>query len=306
MQKQKTLEQPVEISGIGLHSGRFIEVTLMPAPAGHGIMFERTDIKDRKATIPAHIDYAVSRRLCTRIENEDGVGVNTIEHFMAAFHGLGIDNLHIEIDGAEMPILDGSSAHIAEMIMQAGLTEQDAEKQMLVITQNIELVTEQGIAMTLSPCDGLELDVDIDFPDRAIGKQHMHYTHSEDGFSEELSSARTFCMMRDVEAMRSSGLGQGGSLDNAVVVENGRVLNSDGLRFPDEFVRHKVLDCLGDLFLLGMGLKARISVSRPGHAASTELLKQLKLRPDVFQIIGKPAQPAPSFALPETAVAAQA
>ena len=307
VQFQNTLARTVEISGIGVHSGRFIEATIHPAPANHGVIFHRIDVADSDNMIPATVDYAVPHQLCTRIENRDGVGVNTIEHFMAAFHGLGVDNLLIEVDGPEMPILDGSSTLIIDLLTQAGLEEQTETRQVFVITEDVEIDLGNGRQARLSPNDQLELDISIDFEDQLIGQQTLLYSHNSDAFQTKLADARTFCMLKDVETMRSSGLARGGSLDNAVVVHEGAVLNDDGLRGDDEFVRHKALDCLGDLYLLGMAVRAKLTTSRPGHALSTQLLQAVMAQPNCFVIenqadIGHPS--TGTWTYPETAVAA--
>lgn len=304
-QKQKTLKHAVEITGIALHSGRFIHAVINPAPANYGIVFERIDVSGCDRIVPATIDNAVQNKLCTRIENKDGVKVQTIEHFMAAFHGLNIDNLHIEIDGSEMPILDGSSQQITDRLNAVGIIEQDDFKQVLVLTEEIEYQDDSGVIMRLTPSDMLEMDITIDFDDAAIGTQRCTYIHEQDGFDDNLANARTFCLLRDVEQIRRSGMGQGGSLDNAVVVDDGKILNPTGLRGDDEFVRHKTLDCLGDLYLLGMTMKAKLVASRPGHAASTALLKLLKSRPEAFEVVkgNSPVALTPSWSMPDAAVA---
>ena len=302
---QHTLFQPVEIGGIGVHSGRFIEVVLHPAPAGHGIVFQRSDVTGCDAIIPATIEHAVPHKLCTRIENKDGVGVNTIEHFMAAFHGMGIDNVLIEIDGPEMPILDGSATPIFKLLENAGLAQQDMPRRAITILKEVEVDMGNGVVAKLSPAESLEMDVSIHFDDQLIGTQSISYKNTSQAFFDELANARTFCMLKDVEAMRNSGLARGGSLDNALVVHNGTVLNEGGLRSTDEFVRHKTLDCLGDLFLLGMAVKARLTTSKPGHALSTMLLKTLMKTPDAFMIEDAASGTAQGqWAYPETAVAA--
>tara|TARA_Y100000589_G_C27131847_1_gene620920 strand:+ start:651 stop:1595 length:945 start_codon:yes stop_codon:yes gene_type:complete len=307
VQFQNTLARPVEISGMGVHSGRYVEITIHPAPAYHGIKFNRTDVIDSNYIIPATVDHAVPHPLCTRIENCDGVGVNTIEHFMAAFHGMGIDNLLIEVDGPEMPILDGSSTLIIDLLSQAGLQEQSEAKQVFVMVGDVEIDLGNGRHARLSPNNRLELDVSIDFEDRLIGKQSLRYSHNKDAFKTKLADARTFCMLKDVETMRTNGLARGGSLDNAVVVHEGAVLNGGGLRSDDEFVRHKALDCLGDLYLLGMAIRAKLTTSCPGHALSIELLRAVMAQPNSFVIENK-AEVSHSWAgtwtYPETAVAA--
>ncbi len=308
IQYQNTLARPLEISGIGVHSGRYIESTIYPAPAHHGIIFHRIDVLDSDKIIPANVNYAVQHQLCTRIENREGVGVNTIEHFMAAFHGLGIDNLLIEVDGPEMPILDGSSAMIVDLLKRAGLEEQTEARQVLVIVDDVEIDLGNGRHARLSPNDQLELEVSIDFEDKLIGQQSLRYSHNIDEFQTTLADARTFCMLKDVETMRSSGLARGGSLDNAVVVHDGTVLNGGGLRGDDEFVRHKTLDCLGDLYLLGMAVRAKLTTSCPGHALSAELLQAVMARPECFVIENKSDAGHPQAATwtyPEMAVAAR-
>ena len=302
---QTSLKQVAELRGIGLHSGRFIEVRLLPAPAGHGIVFYRTDIHGLDPIIPALIDNISDARLCTRIQNADGVSMSTIEHFMAAFHGLGLDNVLIEVDGPEMPILDGSAIQIVTLLQQAGIVALDKVKPVLVVTKPIEVKLENDVVLQLLPSETLDLDIQIDFADPAIGRQHYHYTHQHGCFENELADARTFCMLKDVETMRHSGLARGGSLDNAVVVDNGSILNQGGLRSESEFVKHKVLDCLGDLYLLGMSLRARVCANKPGHAASAALLKALMASPSSFYIENENNLPQQSanMHLPEAAVA---
>ncbi len=302
---QTTISQPIELGGIGVHSGRFIEVVINPAPAGHGIIFHRSDVVTSDPVIPATIHYAVPHSLCTRIENEDGVGVNTIEHFMAAFHALGIDNLLIEIDGPEMPILDGSATPIYKGLKAAGIETLNAPRQVMRIIKPVELDLGDGVRACLSPCDDLEIEVTIDFDDQLIGCQSIAYKNDSQSFEEQLADARTFCMLKDVEAMRNCGLARGGSLDNAVVVHNGTVLNNGGLRRADEFVRHKTLDCLGDLYLLGMALRARLTTSKPGHALSTKLLKALMMQPDAFIVDNWNPVTGSHWSYPQAAVAAQ-
>ena len=304
---QNTLAHPIEVSGIGVHSGRYVEMTIHPAPAYHGIIFHRTDVLDNNYIIPATVKHAVPHQLFTRIENCEGVGVNTIEHFMAAFHGMGIDNLLIEVDGPEMPILDGSSKLIIDLLTQAGLEEQSELKQVFVMVDDVKVDLGNGRHAQLSPHNQLELDVSIDFEDQLIGKQSLHYNHNKSAFKTTLADARTFCMLRDVETMRSNGLARGGSLDNAVVVHEGTILNGDGLRSDDEFVRHKALDCLGDLYLLGMAIRAKLTTSCPGHALSTKLLQAVMARPNCFMIENKPESihsRAGTWTYPDTAVAA--
>ena len=302
---QTSLKHPAEVRGLGIHSGRFTEVSLQPAPAGHGIVFCRTDIKDQDPLIPALIDRVTDASLCTRIQNAGGISVSTIEHFMAAFHGLGLDNVLVEVDGPEMPILDGSAIQIVQLLQQAGIIALDKLKPVLVVTEPVEVKRDDNVVIQLLPSETLELDIQIDFPDPAIGRQHYSYTHQHGCFENELADARTFCMLKDVEGMRHSGLARGGSLDNAIVVDNGTVLNQGGLRSEREFVKHKVLDCLGDLYLLGMSLRARVCAHKSGHAASAAVLQALISSPSSFYIENRGELPAQSSHphLPVAAVA---
>ena len=282
---QTTLNAPIVVSGIGLHSGSYITATLHPAECDHGICFHRTDISGQNAIIPARTENAIETPLCTRIENDAGIKVNTVEHFMAAFHGLGIDNVRIDVDGPELPILDGSALQIVDRIQRQGLCIQAKPRRTLIIKKTVEVSLDNGATARLEPADSLILDVSIDFDDPAIGRQHLQYHHDDGQFVTDLASARTFCLYKHVEMMRQAGLAQGGSLENAVVVDEGHIMNPDGLRMADEFVRHKALDCLGDLYLLGMTLRGKLSTSRPGHALSTKLLKALMADTDAFEIM---------------------
>ena len=285
---QTCLHKEVTITGIGLHSGRFVEVRLCPAPANSGIMFVRTDITDRNNEIQATAEHAFETPLCTRIENSSGIGVNTIEHFMAAFAGLGLDNVRVEIDGTEMPILDGSAQQITDLITNAGLVDLGVARQMLVITKPVRVENDKGGFAELKPSDEhrLSIDAQIDFDDALIGVQNLSYVSGQNDFSRDLAAARTFCLYRDVESMRQAGLARGGSLDNAIVVNDGSLMNKTGLRMNDEFIRHKVLDSIGDLYLLGMPLAGHMETSRPGHALTIRLLKKLLSQPDAYYIQG--------------------
>jgi UDP-3-O-[3-hydroxymyristoyl] N-acetylglucosamine deacetylase len=303
---QTTLCDKIHLEDIGLHSGRYVHVTICPAPANSGIKFRRTDIEENLQTVSAHADFAIPARLCTRIENAEGIGLETVEHFMAAFVGLGLDNALVEIDAGEAPILDGSSQPIVEAINRVGLTALAARRRYLVVTKPVEVQLDCGAWARLEPAEHLEIDIEIDFEDTAIGKQHYHYKHGDGCFETELASARTFCQMRDVEFMQNAGLALGGSLNNAIVVDDGAVLNADGLRMENEFVRHKALDCLGDLYLLGMQIKGKLTASRPGHALSTKLVQCLWNDRLSYKIVEEGANPLSSegYAVPELAAAA--
>ena len=302
---QTTVADVISFEGVGLHSGRFVRVSIHPAPANTGILFRRVDVTENQQTIAARPDTVRQARLCTRIVNDDGVGLETVEHIMAAFAGLGVDNAVVDIDGGEAPILDGSSLPVVEAINRVGLRQLGSRRRVLVVTSPVSVEHAGGWAK-LEPCDRLEIDAEIDFDDAAIGRQRFLYRHGTGTFERELAAARTFCLMRDVAAMQNAGLALGGSLNNAVVVENGVVLNDGGLRMEREFVRHKILDCLGDLYLLGMTMRGRMTASRPGHAMCAKLINTLWDSPASFNIIedGAGVEHSDGYTLPEVAAAA--
>mgnify|MGYP001208565456 FL=1 len=305
---QTTVCENVYLEGIGLHSGRFVRMIIRPAPANSGIKFRRVDIGGQTSTVIAHASYAEQARLCTRIVNSDGITLETIEHLMATFAGVGLDNAVIEIDASEAPILDGSCQPILDAINNAGLEALPAKRKFLVVTKPVEVQLEPGAWARLDPSDHLQINVKIEFDDHAIGKQSYSYKHKDGSFAAELANARTFCQLRDVELMQNAGLALGGSLNNAIVVDDGKILNDGGLRVEREFARHKVLDCLGDLFLIGMPIKAKMTVERPGHALSTKLVQALLSDPTAYEIVeaGSEYSRSSSFAMPELAAAAMA
>jgi UDP-3-O-[3-hydroxymyristoyl] N-acetylglucosamine deacetylase len=302
---QTTVANVISFDGVGLHSGRFVRVSIHPAPANTGILFRRVDVTESRHTIAATPGSVRQARLCTRIVNDDGVGLETVEHIMAAFAGLGVDNAIVDIDGGEAPILDGSSLPVIEAINRIGIRQLGTRRRVLVVTSPVSVEHGGGWAK-LEPCDRLEIDAEIDFDDSAIGRQRFLYRHGAGAFERELAAARTFCLMRDVAAMQNAGLALGGSLSNAVVVENGTILNEGGLRMEREFVRHKILDCLGDLYLLGMTMRGKMTASRPGHAMCAKLINTLWNSPASFQIIedGTVVEHSDGYALPEVAAAA--
>ena len=305
---QTTVRQTAYLEGIGLHSGRFVRIAICPAPANNGIKFRRMDIDGQLQTVIAHASYAEPARLCTRIVNSEGITLETIEHLMAAFAGVGLDNAIIEIDASEAPILDGSSQPVLDALINAGLEILPARRKHMIVTRPVEVQLDCGAWARLEPADQLQIDVEIEFDDLAIGNQSFSYSHSDGSFAAELATARTFCQLRDVELMQNAGLALGGSLNNAIVVDNGKILNEGGLRVEREFVRHKVLDCLGDLFLIGMPVKAKMTALRPGHTLSTKLVQTLLNDPTAYKVIeaGSEHSRSDSFAMPELAAAAMA
>ena len=271
---QRTLKNVVKCDGVGLHSGEPVNLALKPAPAGSGIVFVRTDVEDDKSVIPATWDRVVDTRLCTVIANEHGVRVGTIEHLMAALAGCGLDNVVVEVSGPEVPVMDGSSGPFVFLIECAGVVEQDQPRRIIRILKPVSV--EDGDARaTLEPDSNFSLDVSVHFEGTAISSQALQVGMKNGSFCKELARARTFGFLNEVEAMQAAGLGKGGSLDNAIVVDGLKIMNKDGLRFDDEFVRHKMLDAVGDLFLAGGAILGKFAGTRSGHALNNALLRAL-------------------------------
>lgn len=281
---QTTLKHTLSFAGTGLHSGRMVRMTLRPASSEYGIWFRRTDITDRDGLIPARWDAVVPSELCTKIANDDGVEVSTIEHIMAALAGTGVTNVLVEIDGPEVPIMDGSSAAFVRAILSRGLQVLDAPTRAIEVLKPITVRRGDATA-TLSPSDGFEMAFEIDFTDGAIGRQDMALDMANGTFVHELCDSRTFCRKSDVDALRDKGLIIGGTLDNAVVVDGDNVLTPGGLRHRDEPVRHKMLDALGDLALAGAPLMARYDGSKAGHALTNQVLRALFADPTAFRMV---------------------
>ena len=278
---QNTVKSAVSFKGTGLHNGKPVRLVVRPASADYGIWFRRTDLRGVDPLVPARWDAVVASKLCTQIANDDGVQVSTIEHLMAALAGLAINNALIEIDGPEVPILDGSAAPFVAAIMAKGIQPQSAPARAIRVLMPIEV--QDGAALArLDPAEMLEIDFRIDFADASIGQQSRHLNMANGAFVRELCDSRTFCRQSDVDAMRALGLAQGGTLDNAVVFDGDRVLSPGGLRYADEPVRHKMLDALGDLSLAGAPLLARYTGVRAGHALTNRLLHKLFTTPGAF------------------------
>ena len=271
---QRTLKRPITCKGIALHSGHKVSMTLKPGAESTGIIFKRTDVASDIGEIPATWDRVVDTRLCTMLGNEHGVTLSTVEHLMAALAGCGIDNAEIEVNGPEIPVMDGSAEPFVVLIESAGVVEQDAPRRVIRVLKTITIQDGDSTA-TLRPASHLSLDVAIDFDNKVISQQNLNVGLVNGAFSKELSRARTFGFLHEVEQLRKVGLAQGGSLDNAIVVSGDSIMNEDGLRFDDEFVRHKILDAVGDLYLAGGSLIAAFSGSKVGHASNNTLLKAL-------------------------------
>ncbi len=280
---QFTVKSAASFTGLGLHGGAVVRMSVLPAAAGSGIWFHRTDVIDSDPLIPAIWNAVVPSRLCTLVANADGVSVSTIEHLMAALAGLGIHNALIQIDGPEVPILDGSAVPFVAGMLASGLQPLAAPARAIRVLKTIEVRDGEAMAR-LEPADMLEIDFSIAFPEPAIGKQSRRLNMANGAFVRELSDSRTFCLNADVDRMRANGLAQGGSLGNAVVFDHGRVLTPGGLRHGDEPVRHKMLDAMGDLALAGGPLLARYTGVRAGHALTNRLLRTLFATPGAFVV----------------------
>ena len=271
---QKTLKSKINFKGIGLHSGLIANLTVKPSAPNSGITFVRIDYKSKEKTIEAHISNALPAKLCTTISNKH-VSVSTIEHLMSALSGMDIDNAIVEVDSQELPILDGSSKEYAIAIKNSGITTQSYEKKYIKILKKI-IVKDKEKLISIEPTNKnkLEIDYEINFHDRVIKKQSKKIDLEKNGFMEVYDS-RTFCLQKDLENIFKMGLAKGGSLDNAIVVSEDKVLNQDGLRHKDEFVRHKILDCIGDLYLAGYSLIGKVNCYQGGHDMTRKLLEAL-------------------------------
>ena len=281
IRRQSTLSGPAVTAGIELHGGEHTRLVMRPAPMGTGLVFIRTDVIDRDNRIEVRPDVVTGVKNCTTLSNAAGVKVATIEHLLAALAASGIDNLYIDLDGEELPALDGSSEPFLKLIEQVGIVRQAAPRRYVKVLKTIEVGNGDSYAR-IEPCHRLELDVTIDFEDEAIGKQRVEIIPNVRAFRERLASARTFARMHEVAALQAAGLSKGGSLDNAVIVDGDKVLNPEGLRFADEFVRHKALDLLGDLYL-GGPILGRVTTVKGGHGLNHELLMALYGTPDAWE-----------------------
>ncbi len=284
---QHTLTSPVRFDGVGVHTGQAVSVILEPAPADSGVTFLRTDIDDRPALIAARAGNVCETRLGTVIGNEAGVTVSTVEHMMAAFSGLGVDNVRVAIDGPEAPIMDGSCEPFVRLVDRAGRRPQQARRRYIEILEPVE-VRDGDKRAALLPADGFELAFEILFDDDAIGRQVIDLTVDEPTFRDDLANSRTFGFLHEVEALRAAGLARGGNLDNVVVIDGGAVLNPQGLRRVDEFVRHKALDAIGDLFLLGGPLIGRYEGRYSGHTLNNRLARAVLARPSAWRMADAP------------------
>ena len=279
---QHTLAGPAVFAGVGLHTGRRVRAAILPGSADSGIVFLRTDVRG-DGRIEALAGNVSNTRLSTVIGNPSGASVSTVEHLMAALYGLGVDNALIELDGPEAPILDGSAEPFVRLIDRAGRRRQEAPRQAIEILEVIEVVDGRKRA-ALVPAARFELSVEIAFDSAAIGRQRLDMAVDEDSFRAELAGSRTFGFLHEVEALRSAGLAQGGALENAIVVDGDRVVNPEGLKRPDEFVRHKAIDAIGDLATLGRPLIGRYEGRLAGHAMNNALARAVLANPRAWRL----------------------
>ncbi len=284
MIKQRTLKNVIKATGVGLHSGEKVYLTLRPAPVNHGIVFRRTDL-DPVVNIKANAYHVCDTRLSTTLGQGDA-RISTVEHLLSALAGLGVDNALIDVSAPELPIMDGSASPFVFLIQSAGMVEQHAAKHYIRIKKTIRV--EDGDKWTeFRPYNGFKISFDIDFAHPALKRteQTTEIDFSNQSFIKEISRARTFGFMQDLEHLRKNNLALGGSLDNAIVMDDYRVLNEDGLRYPDEFVKHKVLDAIGDLYLLGHSLIGEFKGYKSGHALNNKLLRALNAEQSAWEMV---------------------
>jgi UDP-3-O-[3-hydroxymyristoyl] N-acetylglucosamine deacetylase len=282
MLRQRTIREKVGCIGVGLHSGQMIRLEMLPAPEDSGITFVRSDLP-RHAELRACAEHVSDTTLATTLAVK-GASVGTVEHLLAALAGLGIDNLQVSVDGPEVPILDGSAAPFVALLQQGGIERQSRARRYLVIKKEVRVGEGEKIAR-LSPGPRLRITCSLDFDHPLISPLPLRFDFTEKAFVRDLAPARTFGFLQDVEALRERGLARGGSLDNAIVIDAYKVLNPEGLRFSDEFVRHKLLDAIGDIALFGMPVVGRLHLQRSGHALNCALVKAVLSDPKAYQVV---------------------
>ena len=280
MRPQRTIKNKVSFEGIGLHTGRYARVTLKPASRDNGITFIRSD---KNTVIKAHVGSVIDTAFATTI-GQDGVKIRTVEHIMAALAGLGIDNIFVDVDGPEIPILDGSSTELINIILKAGIAKQGKKRPYLRIKRPI-IFDDGNSKVAALPYEGRRITYSIFFNHYGFGEQRLSMEINEETFAREIAPARTFGFLKDIEYLRTNGLAKGGSLENAIILGENGVLNSSGLRFKDVFVRHKVLDSIGDLAILGFPIYGHIIANRSGHSANIKFLKKLLAFPESWDLI---------------------
>jgi UDP-3-O-[3-hydroxymyristoyl] N-acetylglucosamine deacetylase len=284
MLKQRTIKAAIKTTGVGLHTGARVELVIRPAPADTGIVFNRSDLPQSVA-LPAHAANVGDTRMSSTLK-VGGTSVSTVEHLMSALAGVGIDNVFVDVAGPEIPIMDGSAGPFVFLLQSAGIVEQAASKRYIRVLAAVE-VKEGDKWARFEPFAGFKLDFTIDFPHPVFGSENRQVVvdFAENSYAKEVARARTFGFMQDVDAMRAAGLGLGGSLQNAIVLDEFKVLNSEGLRYDNEFVRHKVLDAIGDIYLLGHALIGQYTAYKSGHGLNNLLARTLLARPEAFEIV---------------------
>jgi UDP-3-O-[3-hydroxymyristoyl] N-acetylglucosamine deacetylase len=270
---QTTLKNKLLFSGVGIHNGRAVKMSIEPAKPNTGIIFKRVDI-DNNNLIKSIIDNVETSQLCTKIKNDHGISVSTIEHLMATFNGLKIDNAIIKINSPELPAMDGSSDEYTQKIIKSGIKTQNISRKYLKIIKKIT-VREDHRYISITPAKEFTLDIEINYPNTIIGNDKFSYKDSQEEFIKNISKARTFAFYEDIKKMQTAGLAIGGNLNNAIVVDKFKIVNSSGLRLDKEFTKHKVLDCLGDFYLLGMPIIGKIECFAPGHRLNEKFIKEI-------------------------------
>ncbi|GAA4900501.1 UDP-3-O-acyl-N-acetylglucosamine deacetylase [Ferrimonas pelagia] len=285
MSKQMTLQRPIQAAGVGLHSGNKVTIAMKPAPVNTGIVFRRVDL-DPVVEIPARADLIKETTLCSGLANAQGVKVLTIEHLMAALASLGVDNVYIEVDAPEIPIMDGSASPFLFLLQSAGIAEQSASKKYLRLRKTVR-VEEGDKWAEFRPHNGFRLDFSIDFDHPAISRsaQRLALDFSASAFSRQISKARTFGFMKDIEFLQANNLCLGGTMENAIVLDEYRILNPDGLRDPDEFVKHKILDAVGDLYLAGHAILGEFRAHKSGHALNNVLVRAVLADASAWELV---------------------
>ncbi len=282
MYLQRTLKKEINCSSVGLHTGRKVNMRIKPAPVDTGIIFKRNDLPDAPS-IRAQFNNVSDTTLATSL-GTNGVTVATVEHILSAFSGMGVDNAIVELDSFEVPIMDGSALPFVNLLKEVGTHTQGKTKKLLLIKKPVSVTEKEGSAVLL-PAEEFKITYEIDFPHAIVGRQSFSMTFSDEKYEKEICSARTFGFLREVEYLQAKGLGLGGSLENAIVLDDQKIINKDGLRFPDEFVKHKILDAIGDLFLLGMPIIGHFVAFKSGHRLNNLLLKELMYKTDCWEIV---------------------
>ena len=280
---QHTIKSPVSFNGVGIHSGKAVNMILLPAKDDFGIVFKRTDLDFNNSikVTPENIEFS---KYCSKLKNKHGVYVSTVEHLLATLHAFDINNVLIEINSPELPAMDGSSFEFSKKLLEVGLQIQKKPKKVLKINKKIS-IKDGARSIKVLPSNHLSFSVNIDFSNNLIGKDEYLYTHNTQNFIDQISYARTFCISKDVLKLRAAGFGLGGNLNNAIVVEDSKILNDTGLRCNNEFVKHKILDCMGDFYMSGLPLLGSVYATQPGHELNNKLIKKIFQSRDNYEII---------------------